>query len=210
MKYIENDNIKKAIKYLLNIMPYKCITNVNDYSNYKYYKDNLEEDIEIDNLINKIDKLKNEHILKDVNNLKPSQEIESEINILKKKIIKLQNKKTFISTFYKNSDYFSSLPECSSSRFIHESLSKMFNLGIHSDFNETHKLFIGEFENIPKYNLSIADYIFFENKDILNKYLESQNHNLRIKTSNSSLYLIDKCNYEYYQLFNFNKHINNN
>ena len=85
----------------------------------------------------------------------------------------------------------------------------MFNVSINSDFNITHKLYIGEIDNISKYTLSIADYIFFENKDVLNKYLQSQNHNIRIKESDTPLYLLDKCNYEYYQLFSFKKHIDN-
>jgi len=182
MKYIENDDIKKAITYILNIMPYKCIININDYSNYKYYKDNLDENKELNNLIKKIDDLDKDTIL------------------LKERIKKIENKKTFI---------FSSDNKGITYDFTNESLSKMFNVTINSDFNITHKLYIGEIRNISKYTLSVADYIFFENKNVLNKYLESQNHNIRIKDSDSPLYLLDKCNYEYYQLFNFKRHIDN-
>lgn len=182
MKYIENDDIKKAITYILNIMPYKCIININDYSNYKYYKDNLEENKELNNLIKKID------------------DLDKDTNLLKERIKKIENKKTFI---------FSSDNKGITDDFTNESLSKMFNVTINSDFNITHKLYIGEIGNISKYTLSVADYIFFENKNVLNKYLESQNHNIRIKDSDSPLYLLDKCNYEYYQLFNFKRHIDN-
>lgn len=166
---VENTNTKRAIKYILNIMPYKCIVNIDDYSNYKYYKDKLEKNIEVDKMIEKI-------------------KTKSDINIIKDRLNKLEEKKSYIFTYDENSN-------------------KILNITFDSEFNETHRLCIGEIENIPKYNLSVADYIFFENKDILNKYLESQNHNLRIKTSNAELYLIDKCNYEYYNLFNFTKHI---
>ena len=169
---IENENTKKAIKYIINIMPHNCIINIDDYSNYKYYKDNLEKNIELDNIIDKLKKL----------------EIDKDINFVKDRLNKLQQKKSYIFTYSDTSN-------------------KLLNITFDSKFNETHRLCVGEIENIPKYNLSIADYIFFENKDVLNKYLESQNHNLRIKISDAPLFLIDKCNYEYYNLFNFNKHI---
>ena len=169
---IENENTKKAIKYIINIMPHNCIINIDDYSNYKYYKDNLEKNIELDNIIDKLKKL----------------EIDKDINFVKDRLNKLQQKKSYIFTYS-------------------DSSNKLLNITFDSKFNETHRLCVGEIENIPKYNLSIADYIFFENKDVLNKYLESQNHNLRIKISDAPLFLIDKCNYEYYNLFNFNKHI---
>jgi hypothetical protein len=169
---IENENTKKAIKYIINIMPHNCIINIDDYSNYKYYKDNLEKNIELDNIIDKLTKL----------------ETDKDINFVKDRLNKLQQKKSYIFTYSDTSN-------------------KLLNITFDSKFNETHRLCVGEIENIPKYNLSIADYIFFENKDVLNKYLESQNHNLRIKISDAPLFLIDKCNYEYYNLFNFNKHI---
>ena len=169
---IENENTKKAIKYIINIMPHNCIINIDDYSNYKYYKDNLEKNIELDNIIDKLKKL----------------EIDKDINFVKDRLNKLQQKKSYIFTYSDTSN-------------------KLLNITFDSKFNETHRLCVGEIENIPKYNLSIADYIFFENKDVLNKYIESQNHNLRIKISDAPLFLIDKCNYEYYNLFNFNKHI---
>jgi len=169
---IENENTKKAIKYIINIMPHNCIINIDDYSNYKYYKDNLEKNIELDNIIDKLTKL----------------ETDKDINFVKDRLNKLQQKKSYIFTYSDTSN-------------------KLLNITFDSKFNETHRFCVGEIENIPKYNLSIADYIFFENKDVLNKYLESQNHNLRIKISDAPLFLIDKCNYEYYNLFNFNKHI---
>lgn len=170
--FIKNENTKKAIKYILNIMPYKCIVNIDDYSNYKYYKDNLEKNVELDKMINKIQKL----------------EIDKDINTVKDRLNNSQLKKSYIFT-YDNTP------------------NKLLNIAFNSDFNETHRLCIGEIDNIPKYNLCVADYIFFENKDILNKYLETQNHTLRINSSNAQLYLIDKCNYEYYNLFNFDKHV---
>ena len=181
MKYIENDDIKKAITYILNIMPYKCVININDYSNYKFYKDDLDNNKELDNLIKKIDKLS------------------KDTNTLKERIKNIENKKTFVFSCDKEPI----------DNYTNESLSKMFNVSINSDFNITHKLYIGEIDNISKYTLGIADYIFFENKDVLNNYLQSQNHNIRIKDSDTPLYLLDKCNYEYYQLFSFKKHIDN-
>ena len=193
MKYIENDEIKKAITYILNIMPYKCIININDYLNYKFYKDNLDDNKELDFIIKKIDNLKN-------NLSKINSDIQEDTNSLKERIKKIENKKTFI---------FSCNTKEIVNDFKNESLSKMLDISLNLDFN-THKLYIGEIENISKYNLTIADYIFFENKNVLNKYLELQNHNIRIKESDSSLYLLDKCNYEYYQLFNFEKHLDIN
>lgn len=185
MKYIENDEIKKAISYILNLMPYKCIINVNDYLNYKFYKDNLDDNKELDFIIKKIDKLQQDQ----------------DTNSLKERIKKIENKKTFIFS-------------CNSREIVNdlknESLSKMLDVTLNLDFNNTHKLYIGEIENFSKYTLTIADYIFFENKNALNKYLELQNHNIRIKESDSSLYLLDKCNYEHYQLFNFRKHLDTN
>ena len=174
---IKNDGIKKAIKYILNIMPYKCVINIEDYSNYKHYNNNVtSEDSDI--FIEKI---------KEVINLNKLKEDETEY--LKNKVKKIQEKKTCVFTYDENKN-------------------KILNISIDLEFNNTHRLCIGEIKNIPKYCLSIADYIFFENTDILNKYLEMQNHNLKINKSDAALYMIDKCNYEYYNLFNFNKHIN--
>ena len=176
MKNVENDKIKKALTYILNIMPYKCIVNVDSYNNFIEYKN------EIDNneLSIKLKKLKIEN-----NNF---ENLENKIN-------KISNKKTYLFT-YTNEQY------------TENSLKNIFDISINTHFNETHKICIGELKNIPKSILSIADYIFFENKDILNNYFEMLNHNIRIQTSNSELFLLDKCNYEHYQLFNFDKHKN--
>lgn len=176
MKNIENDKIKRALTYILNIMPYKCIVNVDYYNNFIEYKN------EIDNneLSIKLKKLKIEN-----NNF---ENLENKIN-------KISNKKTYLFT-YTNEQY------------TENSLKNIFDISINTHFNETHKICIGELKNIPKSILSIADYIFFENKDILNNYFEMLNHNIRIQTSNSELFLLDKCNYEHYQLFNFDKHKN--
>jgi hypothetical protein len=176
LSFIENENTKKAIKYILNIMPHECIINIDDYLNYQHYKDNKDNK---DNILLKLDKLNVKYnILNDDN-----------IKFLEEKIKSINDKKTYIFTYNDN-------------------MNKYLNITLDSKFNETHRLCIGEIDNIPKYNLSVADYIFFENKDILNKYLESQKHNLRITSSNAPFYLLDKCNYQYYHLFNFNKHIN--
>jgi hypothetical protein len=180
---IENEDTKNAIKYILNIMPYKCIINIDDYSNYRYYRDNMtyNKDNKDDTIIEKLDKL----------NIKNKDTInKTEIEYIKNKLKKIEEKKTYIFTYDENKN-------------------KILNMSIDLEFNNTHRVCIGELENISKCCLSVSDYIFFENIDILNKYLETQNHNLRIKKSDAPIYLIDKCNYEYYNLFNFNKHIKN-
>jgi hypothetical protein len=73
-----------------------------------------------------------------------------------------------------------------------------------------HKICIGEINNIPKDIISLADYILFEDINVLNEYLQSFNHNIRITNSNTSIYILDKCNYEYYKLFSFDKYISKN
>ena len=131
-----------------------------------------------------------------------------EINKLKNKLKNIYKKKTFIFNYYDNKDKINETPnnkECE--MFCDKKYSCMYNVSLNEHFNDTHKLCIGEIENIPKYILSIADYIFFDSKENINKYLESYAHFLRVGSSNASLYLIDKCNYEYYQLFHFNKHL---
>lgn len=188
MKNIEQENIKKAIKYILNIMPYQCIINIDRYISFKEYK---EETDDKDLFILKLDKLEN--ILNDnENNIN-----EYNFKSLKDKIQKINNKKTYLFTYTNNQ----------TEKTIENSLKNMLDISINSHFNETHKVCIGEIKNIPKNILCVADYIFFENKDVLNEYLELLNHNIRIKTSNTPLYLLDKCNYEYYQLFSFYKHL---
>ena len=178
MKNIENDKIKKALTYILNIMPYKCIVNVDSYNNFIEYK----------NEINKDDTGKK------LNELKTKLKNNTNLEFLEKKMEKINNKKTYLFTY-------------TSEQFIENNLKNIFDISINKHFNETHKVCVGELENIPKTILSVADYIFFENKDILNKYFEMLNHNIRIQTSNAELFLLDKCNYEHYQLFNFNKHL---
>lgn len=180
MKNIENDKIKKALTYILNIMPYKCIVNVDSYNNFIEYKNETNKD----DIYIKLKKIKNRLKIENSN----FQNLENKIN-------KINNKKTYLFTY-------------TSEQYTENSLKNIFDININTHFNETHKICIGELKNIPKSILSIADYIFFENKDILNNYFEMLNHNIRIQTSNSELFLLDKCNHEHYQLFNFDKHKN--
>jgi hypothetical protein len=192
MENITNEKIKKAIKYILNVMPYQCIIDVDKYNNFLTFQENkhiVENNIthELDKL-NQIDKLKNN---------------ESDTQLLKDKINKIQNKKTFLFTYNNQNDQ-------NDQNDIDHTLKIMYNISINSHFKDTHKICIGEVNSIPKSILSVADYIFFENKDVINNYFETFNHNIRIKTSNTELYMLDKCNYEYYQLFNFDKHVNSN
>lgn len=186
MDNIINDNIKKAIKYILNIMPYQCIIDVEKYNNFVIFKEN--KHIVENNLTHELDKLDKIDKLKNCD----------DIQILKDKIHKIQNKKTFLFTYNSQNE----------KNDTEHTLKNMYNISINSHFNDTHKICIGELNSIPKSILSVADYIFFENKDIINNYFETFHHNIRIQTSNTELYMLDKCNYEYYQLFNFDKHIN--
>jgi hypothetical protein len=180
---INDENIKKAIKYILNIMPYQCVIDVDNYNNFLYYKNNDEKQDSNEDLFKKIEDGK-----------LPCTE--DEINKIKNNLKYILNKKTFIFNYYSDNVQ------------NDKNFSYMYNISVNEHFNDTHKLCIGEIQNIPKSILSVADYIFFDSKETINKYLESHGHFLRVSSSNASLYLIDKCNYEYYQLFHFNKHLN--
>jgi hypothetical protein len=217
LENINNENIKKAIKYILNIMPYQCIVNIDNYNNF----------------INNINNIEiSSPILDKINNNKMKIDNKNNINILKNKVKKNNNKKTYIFTYESENDCdnvkdtnnenylnnndndndnndnnnYNNYKECKYNS-VEQQLKNILNYSINIHFNEIHNISIGEINNIPNNILSLADYIFFENVDILNTYLTKSNHNIRIKTGNAYVYLIDKCNYEYYQLFNFNKHI---
>jgi hypothetical protein len=184
---ILNENTKKLLNYIINIMPSYCVVNVENFSDFIFHKNN-ETNLDLK-------KIKN-----NINNIHLNQE-NQDIEYLEKRIKKINNKKTYIFTYNSNSEIESKNND------ENINLKKIFNLSISDHFNETHKLCIGEIENIPKHILCMADYIFFEDKDILNKYLEMFHHNIRIYKSNTSIYLLDKCNYEYYNLFSFNNHL---
>jgi|UniRef100_A0A6C0I6L7 hypothetical protein len=178
---INNSNVRKAFKYILNIMPYQCIIDVDKYENYMIFKENkhvIENDrtTDIDN-INKI--------------------TESKVNV--EHLRKILDRKTFIFNCTKEQNI----------NDVTNDINKIFNLSICEYFHETHKIYIGELNNIPKSVLSISDYVFFDDYNTLNEYLTMFFHNIRITNSNSDLYLLDKCNNEYYQLYNFTKHIQN-
>ena len=177
---ISNESTKKLLQYIINIMPSYCVVNVENFSDFIFHKNN-ESDLDLK-------KIKNTSLNKD-------------IEYLEKRIKKINNKKTYIFKYSSNNS------EIESKNDENINLKKILNLGISNHFNETHKLCIGEIENIPKHILCMADYVFFEDKDILNKYLEMFHHNIRINKSNTSIYLLDKCNYEYYNLFSFNNHL---
>lgn len=68
----------------------------------------------------------------------------------------------------------------------------------------THRLFVGEMENIPKSVLNLCDYIFIEETNTLNQYLEQMNHSTRITFSDFSTYVIDKRNYINSVVFSYN------
>lgn len=181
-----NTDTQKAIKYILNIMPYQCVLNLNNYNIFLQY-------------------IKNDTISPIITDIENNEDIKKEEkNILIKKISKFNNKKTFIqlfNSFENNSNDVNN---------IDKSINNIYNITINNHFNEIHRLCIGDLDNIPKSVLSVADFVFFENKETLNKYLKSMNHNVIIqnsKTQQGSLYLLDKCNHENYQLYNFNKHI---
>jgi len=127
---------------------------------------------------------------------------------LKEKIKKVENKKTCIFTYNTIADTDTVKNVNINEKFYDKTLKNVLDMSINNNFNESHKICIGEINNIPKNIISVADYIFFENMDILNEYFQTFNYNIRIQTSNTQLYLIDKCNYEYYQLFSFTKHLN--
>lgn len=184
LENIENENIKKSIKYILNIMPCQCVVNIDNYETFKNY-------IKNDNSVTS-SKLKN--LNEPTNTTKPTFVDEDELFNLTEKIKKIENKKTCIFTY-------------DTEKYYDKTLQNIFDMSINNNFNESHKLCIGEINKIPKNIISIADYIFFENMDILNEYFQTFNYNIRIQTSNTQLYLIDKCNYEYYQLFSFTKHL---
>lgn len=174
---INNINTKKALKYILNIMPYQCIIDVDKYENYMIFKDN--KHVIENNIATKLDIINNH------------------FNVNTDHLQKILDKKTFIFN-------------CTSKQNINDvehNIKKMYDLSICDNFNETHKIYIGELNNIPKYVLSIADYVFFDDYNTLNEYLTDLFHNVRITNSNSNLYLLDKCNNEYYQLYDFIKHI---
>jgi hypothetical protein len=61
--------------------------------------------------------------------------------------------------------------------------------------NITHRLFVGKVENIPKSILGMCDFIFIEDTESINNYLQKMNHSLRITFSDFSTYVIDKKNY---------------
>lgn len=185
---IENENMKKSIKYILNIMPCQCFVNISNYNEFKNY-------INDKNLTSITNKWNEKSGIINVS--------EDELLKLKEKIKKVENKKTCIFTYNTiNLDNNTNTTEK-----YDNTLKNVFDMSINNSFNESHKICIGEIDNIPKSILSVADYIFFENIDIINKYFQTSNYNIRIQTSNTSLYLIDKCNYEYYQLFNFTNHL---
>jgi hypothetical protein len=175
-----NKDVQKLLQYVLNIMPFKCILNVDNYKEFIEFNKDKEDKKPLKNIIDNI----HEYDYLEKNELEQTE----------KNINKLNNKKTYIFTYTDNEEDENKI------------LKNIFDISINEHFSETHKICIGEIKNIPKNILSISDYIFFENKDILNQYLEQSNHNIRINTTNSSVYLIDKCNYEYFHLFLFNKH----
>ena len=174
---VSNETTKKLLQYIINIMPSYCVFNIEKFSDFIFHKDKIIESN------SELSKLKN---------IKCSSE--KDLEYIEEKIKKLNNKKTYIFTY----------PSSNILEGEEENLKKMLNLSISNYFNETHKLCFGKIENIPKHILCMADYIFFEDKDVLNKYLEIFNHNIRITKSNTSIYVLDKCNYEYYNLFSFN------
>lgn len=181
---LTNDNIKRALKYVLNVMPLKCVVNVQTYEQFIDEFNNIEKDTLLE---------KNIDILEKKINMK-----ENDVNYLKKKVNNLNNKKTYIFNY----------SDDKSDDTVYLETKKICDISINNHFHETHKVCIGRIDNIPKNILSISDYIFFENREVLNKYLESYNHNMRINSNNTynGMYVIDKCNYEYYHLFSFNKY----
>jgi hypothetical protein len=191
LENIENENIKKSIKYILNVMPCQCFVNISSYTEFKKY-------INDNNLVSITNKL-NKHTQNDTKGT-ITDVSENELLKLKEKIKKVESKKTCIFT------YDTSINN-ESNNFYDKTLKNVFDMSINNNFNESHKICIGEINDIPKNIISVADYIFFENMDILNEYFKTFNYNIRIQTSNTPLYLIDKCNYEYYQLFSFTKHL---
>jgi hypothetical protein len=183
---ISNETTKKLLQYIINIMPSYCVFNIEKFSDFIFHKNKKIEPN------NELSKLKNIKFKSGSDN--PS---EKDLEYIEEKIKKLNNKKTYIFTY----------PFNNTVEGEQDNLKKMLNLSISNHFNETHKLCFGKIENIPKHILCMADYIFFEDKDVLNKYLEMFNHNIRINKSNTSIYVLDKCNYEYYNLFSFNNYL---
>ena len=192
LENIENENVKKSIKYILNIMPCQCFVNIGSYKEFKNYIQN-ENSESISNKLNE--------------NSKITDISENELLKLKEKIKKIENKKTCIFTYDTSTNINTDNDTNSTENFYDKTLKNVFDMSINNNFNESHKICIGEINDIPKNIISVADYIFFENMDILNEYFKTFNYNIRIQTSNTPLYLIDKCNYEYYQLFSFTKHL---
>jgi hypothetical protein len=193
LENIENENIKKSIKYILNIMPCQCFVNIGSYNEFKNYIN----DNDLVSITNKLNEKNSE-----IENLS-----ENELLKLKEKIKKVENKKTCIFTYNTIPDIDMEKNVNINEKFYDKTLKNVLDMSINNNFNESHKICIGEINNIPKNIISVADYIFFENMDIINEYFQTFNYNIRIQTSNTQLYLIDKCNYEYYQLFSFTKHL---
>ena len=181
---ILNNNTKKAIQYIINIMPYKCIVDIENYENFKYHKDNIDDN---SNVSEQLKKLKSQ--IKEENT--------NEITDLENRLKIINNKKTYIFTYPNKEKH-------------EEELKNILDISINDNFNEMHKICIGEINNIPKDIISLADYILFEDINVLNEYLQSFNHNIRITNSNTSIYILYKCNYEYYKLFSFDKYISKN
>jgi hypothetical protein len=188
---IPNESTKKLLQYIINIMPSYGVVNIDNFRDFVFHKDKV---IDSNNEISKIKNIKF-----DSGSDTPS---EKDLEYIEEKIKKLNNKKTYIFTYPSLS-----LDTTNDVSEIENNLKKMLNLSISNYFNESHKLCFGKIENIPKHILCMADYVFFEDKDVLNKYLEMFNHNIRINKSNTSIYVLDKCNYEYYNLFSFNNHL---
>jgi hypothetical protein len=88
--------------------------------------------------------------------------------------------------------------------FYNENNKKdILNITMNKNFNKLHRVCVGDITNIPKDTLSISDYIFFDNIEQINKYFSLSNYNIELNSTNSKIYLVDKCNYKDCQLFSF-------
>ena len=119
LENIENESIKKSIKYILNIMPCQCFVNISSYNEFKNY-------INDNNSVLLSNKL-NENIIRNSN----SDCSENELLKLKEKIKMIENKKTCIFTYCAETN----VPL----KFYDKTLKNVFDMSINNNFNHKKK-----------------------------------------------------------------------